>query len=149
MKSESTEFQELFGASSLDQITPMIHPKPEPQLPTDNPLWDYECVTGGRSAEQVQDEQFIKDVSGCETIRGSGVAQPATQAGLNLLQLVRGANARNAMNKGTRAGITREELTRRMTKHYSHAVWRGWEKMMESCVGDDEFSEEKALSFLR
>jgi hypothetical protein len=157
MKNESLEFQEIFGAStimeSIDSVAPVLYKKPEPQLPMDgDPFW-LENVTGGRSADadRIADDAFVIEISGCESsIHGSGTAQATTQARLDLLKLLQTANARSgALSKRASAGLTRAEIAAKMTKYYSHSVWRGWERMMQSCIGDAEFSEQKALSFLR
>jgi hypothetical protein len=154
MKSESLEFQEIFGATtimeSIDSVAPVVYTKPEPHLPViDDPFTEFSSVTGGRSADQVQDQEFIKAVAGCDLVIGSGMAQPATQAGLSLLKLVQSANARNREALTKRSGVTREEITAKMSRFYHHGLWKSWELMMQSCIGDDEFSEAKALSFLR
>jgi hypothetical protein len=139
MKHESVDFQEIFGAStvreSLDAVAPVVlHESRAAQLPTDNPLWDSERVTGGRSAEQVQDQEFIKAVSGCDW-------QPIlTPEAAPLAEFTK---------RATSKGLTRQDISARMTKHYHHGLWRQWESMMTACVGDAAFDEQKALSFLR
>jgi hypothetical protein len=54
---------------------------------------------------------------------------------------------RDTMNKRAK-NLTRQDLSARMSKHYHHGLWREWETMMKSCIGDAEFDERKALSFL-
>jgi hypothetical protein len=54
---------------------------------------------------------------------------------------------RDTMNKRAR-NLTRQDLSARMSKYYRHGLWREWETMMKSCIGDAEFDERKALSFL-
>ena len=54
---------------------------------------------------------------------------------------------RDTMNKRARS-LTRQDLSARMSAHYRHGLWREWETMMKSCIGDAEFDERKALSFL-
>ena len=54
---------------------------------------------------------------------------------------------RDTMNKRAR-NLTRQDLSARMSKYYHHGLWREWETMMKSCIGDAEFDERKALSFL-
>ena len=54
---------------------------------------------------------------------------------------------RDTMNKRAR-NLTRQDLSARMGKFYHHGLWRAWEAMMEACIGDAEFDERKALSFL-
>jgi hypothetical protein len=53
----------------------------------------------------------------------------------------------DTMNKRAR-NLSRQDLSARMSKYYHHGLWREWEAMMKSCIGDAEFDERKALSFL-
>ncbi len=54
---------------------------------------------------------------------------------------------RDTMNKRAR-NLTRQDLSALMSKYYRHGLWREWETMMKNCIGDAEFDERKALSFL-
>jgi len=142
-------FQEIFDSSSvLDSVAPVLHGKQEPQLPTDDPLWAYERVADGRTAAGIEDAEFIKTISGHETVCSTGVAQPAINAGIEFLKLVQAANARNDKMNKRAGGLTRQDLSSRMSKYYRHGLWRAWERMMTGCIGDPEFNEAKALSFL-
>jgi hypothetical protein len=51
---------EMFGADDLEPLQ-----KEVPALALDDPFF-LEQVTGGRSAEQVVDDSFIKELSGCD-----------------------------------------------------------------------------------
>jgi hypothetical protein len=122
----------MFGCDELEPLSRTV-----PALPMDDPLW-LEHVTGGRSAEHVLDESFVKEISGCETVFGSGTAQPRTTI-TGLTEFAKRAK-----------GLTRQQIADRMTKYYSHGVWRGWEKMMDTFIGtaESEFDERGARSFL-
>lgn len=75
-KTEGTDFQELFGAStvreSLDATVPVIHRRQEPTLPTDSPMWPFTPASPTGTANTVQDLDFIKTVSGWD----APIAQP-------------------------------------------------------------------------
>jgi hypothetical protein len=80
VKTESAEFQEIFGSSSVEEsLGPSTHQKSEVQLPLlDDPLW-FDQITDGRSAEEVTDADFIKTISGCDPVTVSVRVDPVTE----------------------------------------------------------------------
>lgn len=84
-KSQSADFQEIFGAStiaeSLDANTPVSYSnKPEPVLPTDNELWELLTTSSGRVAQHIEDQEFIREISGAEPSASLPVFTPKTES---------------------------------------------------------------------
>jgi hypothetical protein len=122
----SADWIEMFGCDELEPLQ-----KEAPALPLDDPFF-LELVTDVRS-EGIEDDSFIKEISGCDW-------QPIT--------VPKAAPMTEFTKRATSKGLTRQQLADRMSKYYRHGIWRQWERMMTACIGDTEFSEQKALSYL-
>jgi hypothetical protein len=57
--------------------------------------------------------------------------------------------AHEMFGKLIKSGRTRQDISRIMTRHYSHGLWKRWEQMMDAFVGDPEFTEQKGVEFLK
>ena len=129
MKHESIAFQEIFGASTVRESLGALtaYAKPEPQLPTDSDLWEFLEVPTGKAVQQIQDEEFIKAVSGCDCVFGTGTTQPATSAGLStsepteLLELMKGSSTALSLKKIKK--IINDRLDARLYKHELREKW--------------------------
>ena len=88
-KTENVEFQEIFGAStiaeSLDANAPVSYNnQPEPTLPTDDELWDLLTTSSGRVAQQIEDQEFIREIFGAEPSASLPVFTPEKSVGHEL-----------------------------------------------------------------
>ncbi len=133
MKHESVDFQEIFGSTSVrESLDSAPVSRAIPGIALDDPLW-LEQVTGTRSANDPADLEFIKEVLDCDT---PPIHTPKPASGTEFTK------------RAPSRGLTRQELTKRMTPYYNHGLWKRWEQMMDACIGDREFDESKALTFL-
>lgn len=143
MTTESTEFQELFGASSVrESMGAVTYTKPEPQLPTDNELWLLEVPTGN-AAQQIQDEEFIKALSGHEP---SAPLSSNSEPGELLELMKRSSNSTLSRKKTINARLD--------ARLYKHELRDRWNSMLEkfAAEGADTLPDaalfRKAIAFL-
>jgi hypothetical protein len=96
-KTETALFQEIFDSSSvIDSVAPVIHQKPAP-LRIDDPLWEHITVTSGKIPNRIENDEFIKTVSGYDLapqVSNSTATESIEMrsAGLRLLELAKRNN---------------------------------------------------------
>jgi len=112
-----------------------------------NPLCAYEPTrsTNPLCAKAECDELSALLIGPTEdVVQPDAIIVPAAPTSASVSPTLRN---RDTLNKRAKS-LTRRDLSARMSKHYHHGLWREWETMMKSCIGDAEFDERKALSFL-
>ena len=113
----------------------------------DNPLFAYEPtrLTNPLCAKAECDQLSASLIGPTEdVVQPDATIVPAIPTPASASPALRNGDT---MNKRARS-LTRQDLSARLSRHYHHGLWREWETMMKACIGDAEFDERKALSFL-
>jgi hypothetical protein len=142
-KQESIDFQIIFNASTITESLAANAPvsynnKPEPTLPTDDELWDLLTRSSGRVAQQIEDQEFIREISGPEPSASLPVFTPKTESsGAELLKIARRICTRTA-EIAKRAPERRRRIhaiveQARLAAPESIRDSDGWDRLAASC----------------
>src|ERR1700691_5371103 len=158
----SSYYLEIFGA---DEITAPVPQKSVPDLPMlDDATFDLSKVTAAANdfCEQLDRQELIDllapapDVS-ADVARFSIAPPPApgfdsmlnklvteimpSAAGMAMLTPETSAGVSKFLGTFTKRApskVTRRDISRVMTPHYSHGAWKRWEQMMDAFIGADD-----------
>lgn len=116
---------QMFGADAIQPLQ-----KDPPALPLDDEMWwAVQTVTGGNAAQRIEDDAFVKAVSGCDS---------ATSPEVHGSQKMESAGAGFELAKRNNPGPSRKKIIndRLDAKLYRHDLRERWNSMLEKFAAE-------------